>query len=212
MLCAAQVLATLAILLPVAEDRQWLLTQAESFSGKAAERAPESAWVLAAKAWVAFAQGYYQDASRSSERAVELGPNDPHIVEFDTLISLYTGNFERVISESKRMEALVTGTPGFVFRNATGSARYHLGDYIGSIEAFEKSIANGGPVGPPMLAYLMAANQKLGRSERAQELASQYSETWPEARFDLVLGRLFAEKAYVDDVVSAMRMAGWSEN
>lgn len=151
-----------------------------------------------------------EDARRKSALAVRLRPDDPHIAEFDSLISLYSGDFERVIEVGERMEQATTGETGFVFRNAIGSARYHLGDYAATIVAFEQAIASGAPIGPPTLAYMMAAYENLGRHGRAQKLAAQYIDAWPNARFDLVLRRLFVETAHADDLIGAMRQAGWS--
>lgn len=209
---ASQVFSSFALLAPDAERKKSALTQSKQYSAKANELAPGTAWALSSKAWLAFVNRDYKTATLQSKRAVELAPNDPHIFEFDALISLYAGDFLRVISESKRMESLVIGSPGFVFRNAAGSALYHIGDYEGSIEAFEKSIADGGPVGPPALAYMMAAYQKLGRTDRAKQLALQYAETWPNTGLDEVLYRLFADENHANEVISAMRGAGWTEN
>jgi tetratricopeptide (TPR) repeat protein len=122
------------------------------------------------------------------------------------------GHFERVIEVSERIEPSTTGETGFVFRNAIGSARYHLGDYSGTIAAFEQAIASGAPIGPPTLAYLMAANENLGRHDRAQKLAAQYTDAWPNARIDLVLRRLFVNTTHAEDLVSAMLRAGWTPN
>lgn len=91
-----------------------------------------------------------------------------------------------------------------------GSAQYHLGNYSGTIETFEKAIGAGAPVGPATVAYLMAANVRLGRHARAKILTKQYAESWPMARFDLMLRRLLGEPQYAEDVISAMLDAGWS--
>jgi tetratricopeptide (TPR) repeat protein len=175
----------------------------------ALQLAPKEAWSQSAMAWVNFADGDFEQAIQRSGRAVGLKPNDPHIVEFDALISLYSGDFERVIAESKRIETSLNGKPGYVFRNAAGSAQYHLGNYAGTIETFEKAIEAGAPVGPATVAYLMAANVRLGRHSRAKILAGQYTESWPKARIDLLLRKLFGESQYAEDVISAMLEAGW---
>ncbi len=206
----AQVQAAVALLSPSRESAAKALESANASAALALQLAPKEAWSQSAVAWVNFANGDFEQARRQSKRALELKPNDPHIVEFDALISLYTGDFERVLIESKRMEMSIDGDPGYVFRNAAGSARYHLGDYTGAIEAFETAIALGAPVGPPTLAYLTAANAKLGRNTRAQKFAEQYVDTWPNARMDLVLKRLFGDPKYAEDVIEAMLKAGWS--
>ncbi len=208
----AQVQATVSLLEPNQELALQALERADTNAAKALELAPEDAWSQSAMAWVDFAKGNVEDATRKSALAVRLKPDDPHIAEFDSLISLYAGDFERVIEVSERIEPSTTGETGFVFRNAIGSARYHLGDYSGTIAAFEQAIASGAPIGPPTLAYLMAANENLGRHDRAQKLAAQYTDAWPNARIDLVLRRLFVDTTHAEDLVSAMLRAGWSPN
>lgn len=206
----AQVQATVALLSPNPELAAQALEHANANAFMALQLAPKEAWSQSAMAWVNFANGDLEQATRQSGRAVGLIPKDPHIMEFDALISLYSGNFDRVLAESKRIETSLNGQPGFVFRNAAGSAQYHLGDFEGTIETFEKAIAAGAPVGPATVAYLMAANVKLGRKSRANVLAEQYSESWPNARIDLVLRKLFEDLQHAEDLISAMIEAGWS--
>jgi tetratricopeptide (TPR) repeat protein len=209
---AAQVEATVALLEPNEELALQALERANTNAEIALGLAPQDAWSQSAMAWVDFAKGNVENASRTSALAVSLRPNDPHIAEFDTLISLYTGDFERVIAVSDRIELSLTGETGFVFRNAAGSARYHLGDYSATIVAFEQAIASGAPIGPPTLAYLMAAYEKLGQHDRAQKLAAQYTHAWPNARIDLVLRRLFVDVTHAEDIIGVMLKAGWSPN
>jgi tetratricopeptide (TPR) repeat protein len=206
----AQVQATVALLSPSPELAAQAMERANESVLVALQLAPKEAWSQLAMAWVNFADGEFEQAIQRSVRAVGLKPNDPHIIEFDALISLYSGNFERVIAESRRLELSLNGKTGFVFRNAAGSAQYHLGNYTGTIETFEKAIEAGAPVGPATVAYLMAANVRLGRHSRAKILAEQYTESWPKARIDLLLRKLFEDPLYAEDVISAMIEAGWS--
>lgn len=205
----AQVKAAVALLAPSQELAAQAMERANESAVVALQLAPKEAWSQSAMAWVNFAEGDFEQAIQRSGRAVGLKPNDPHIIEFDALISLYSGNFERVIAESERIEASLNGKPGYVFRNAAGSAQYHLGNYTGTIETFEKAIEAGAPVGPATVAYLMAANVRLGRHTRAKILAEQYTQSWPKARIDLLLRKLFGESQYAEDVISAMLEAGW---
>ncbi len=175
----AQVQATVSLLEPNQELALQALERADTNAAKALDLAPQDAWSQSAMAWVDFAKGNVEDAIRKSALAVRLRPDDPHIAEFDSLILLYAGDFERVIAVSERIEQATTGETGFIFRNAIGSARYHLGDYPATIVAFEQAIASGAPIGPPTLAYLMAAYENLGQHVRAQKLAAQYTDAWP---------------------------------
>lgn len=204
---AAQVHATRALVLGGADD----LAAATENADRALVLAPDEAWSQSAKAWTEFASGNHDDALVQSALALELAPDDLHIVEFESLISLFSGEFDRVIRETNRiLGTLNPGDTGFVFTNALGSARYHSGDYEGAIAAFEESVARGGPIGPVSMAYLMAAHHRLGQTERSRELAQQYRNSWPNQRVDLLFERLFADPDHADELAEAMRGAGWS--
>lgn len=205
---AAQVLATMALLAPEASADS--LERASRAADRALTLAPIDAWSQEARAWVDFAGGDCDAALDRSARAMALSPLDPHIVEFESLISLFCGKFDRVVSETEAMLATLGTDTGFVFSNALGSARFHLGDDRATIAAFEDSIARGGPTGPISLAYLMAANHRLQRTEQANQLVRQMEISWPGNRVDLLFERMFHDPAHARDIISAMRAAGWS--
>ena len=149
---------------------------------------------------------------RLSERAARSNPSDPHLAEFDALISLFCDEFDRVKDRVATILPAVAGDKGFVFTNALGSVKYHQGDYEGTIQEFESAIANGGPTGPISLAYLMAAHYRLGETERARELVDLHEEYFPGRRVDLLMSRLFVNPAYGEDLSDAMRRAGFVTN
>ncbi|NRA99506.1 MAG: adenylate cyclase [Rhodobacteraceae bacterium] len=206
----AQTLAMQGMFAP-AEARPELIARANRDAERALELAPGEAWAQSALAWVRFAQRNFEDAVAASGRAVTIAPDDPHIMEFDALISLYAGDFARVIAEGERLIAVLPDASGFVFRNAVGSARFHMGDFEGSVREFEDAIAAGAPVGAVSVAYLMAGFAQLGEAQRAGELASRYNENWPDARVDLLFSSLFKDARYGQDLGDAMRLAGWTE-
>ena len=207
---AAQVLAILSLLAPDPQAANGTLDAARAAAAHALELAPGDAWSQSAKAWLAFVEAEYDDALALSARAVSLAPDNPHLVEFDSLISLFAGEFGRVVAETERILTTLDRDTGFVFTNALGSARYHQGDDAGAIAAMEESVERGGPVGPFTLSYLMAANHRLGRDAEALALARSYQEGWPGHRMDLLVGRLFADPAHAAELIEAMKGAGWS--
>ncbi len=204
----AQVLSTIALLQGDADPEA--LERAKEAAERALSLAPEDGWSQVAVAWIEFVEGPCPEALSRSERAMQLSPLDPHIVEFESLISLFCGEFDRVIEETENILVTLGAKTGFVFTNALGSARFHTGDYAGSIAAFEESIVRGGPTGPISLAYLMAAHHRLGRKNEAERLAQRFEASWPNNRIDLLFARLFANPKYSDDVADAMHGAGWS--
>lgn len=205
----AQVQATMSILVQDPERSTQALGAAQAALQRARNLAPGDAWTESAHAWVSFAEKDYDTAKRLSERAVSLDPDSRYVLEFDALISLFTGDFDRVLSETRRFRSLNNDTAGSVFMNAAGSALFHTGDYRGTLELFTTAIELGGPIGPASLAYMMAAHQKLGNADRARQLAEQFEKNWPGSSFDTVFGGLFMDETYAEELVTAMRSAGW---
>lgn len=205
---AAQVLATMSLL---GQDPNPAVSQkARDSAVRALELAPGDAWSQEAMAWVEYVEGDCSSALERSDRAMRLSPLDRHIVEFDSLIGLFCGQFDRVIAETEAMLAALGGDTGFVFTNALGSARFHLGDDSGTIDAFEQSIARGGPTGPISMAYLMAAHYRLGLDTEARRLAKRFETSWPGFQADLVFNRLFDDPKFARELLEAMRGAGWA--
>ncbi|WP_170576009.1 adenylate cyclase [Ruegeria atlantica] len=208
---AAQVETMLAILQfwdPVADE---LLAAANDNSTHAMELAPDAPWALSARAWFEFAVGNFGKATDLSRRATDIAPNDPHIAEFDALISLYTMDFDRVLSHADRYQALARDSGGSVAGNALGAAQFHTGDYSGSIRTYEDTIARGGPFGPISTAYLMAAHWHNGDHVEARRLAEVYTKTWPNFPLEALKIRVFVDPAPVQNLIMAMRTAGWGD-
>ncbi len=205
---AAQVETMLAILLFFEPDAEKYLKSADEKSAHAMDIAPDEAWALSARAWLEFALGNYDRASALSRRAVDLAPTDPHVAEFDALISLYTLNFERILAQSEWYEELAERSGGLVFGNVLGSAHFHTGDYAAAIRTYEDTIERGGPFGPISAAYLMAAHWNNGEQVEARRLANVYQKTWPGFPLEALKRRVFKESQPVDALIAGVRAAG----
>ncbi len=186
------------------------MTIADEFSAQALDMAPDDPWALSARAWFEFASQNYDTARSLSQRAAVLAPQDPHIAEFDALISLYTNDYDRVLQQADQYHSFSERSRSTVFGNALGAAHFHTGNYGASIEAFDTSIASGGPFGPITSAYVMAAQWRDGNKAEARRLADLFMKSWPEFPLEAIKRRVFATSEPVDDLVGAMRAAGWS--
>ena len=206
---AAQVYALWSLLRFDSDASAAYLESAVENSDLAVSLAPEAAWSLSAQAFTKLATKQPQTAQRLSEKAVEIAPNDVHVAEFDALISLFSMDFDGVIARYKNFSRDNATDHGFVFDNALGSAFFHTGDYELSVNAFERGIANGGPFGPVAVAYLMAAHHMLNENEEAAQLASQFMQTWPEARVDLLFQYVYLDDGPGQKLEAGMRGAGW---
>lgn len=207
---AAQVETMFAILQFFTPAADGYLDAADKNSAHAMDLAPDAAWALSARAWLDFGLGDYDKATVLSHRAVELAPSDPHIAEFDALISLYTLNFERILSQSDRFAELAESSGGLVFGNVLGAAQFHTGDYAAAIRTYEDTIERGGPFGPISAAYLMAAHWNNGEHIEARRIASVYKQTWPDFPLEGLKRRVFRNSQPVDELVASMNAAGAS--
>lgn len=206
----AQVAATIAVVSPDPDLVRDMLSYADAQASRAIELAPETGWSQSAKAWVEFAKGNWPAALDFADRARRLAPNDVHVLEFVSLILLYSGEFEQVVTISEEALSKIDLDRGYVFQNAMGSAKFHLKDFEGAVSAFEQVTEKGGPVGPASVAYLMASHQMLGNKSQARALSEKLSREWPESRVDVLFQKLFANPAYGEDLGRAMKDASWT--
>lgn len=206
----AQVETMLAIMQSGRPASVELMQTADRDSAYALELAPDAPWSLASRAWFEFATGNHDSATSLSARAVDMAPDDPHVAEFDALISLYTSDFERVLAQSEQYSKLAQGSGRLVFDNALGAAQFHTGDYPAAIRTFEKTISGGGPFGPISAAYLMAAHWRNGEQAEARRLAQVFMDTWPDFPIAAVKSRVFADPQPVHELIEAMKAAGWT--
>ncbi|MFA3919843.1 tetratricopeptide repeat protein [Ruegeria hyattellae] len=209
---ASQVQGLMSLLTADKAKSESLLGQSKSLSKMALDRSPTSAWAISARAWAEFASGNYDEAMSWSDKARQIDPLNPHVLEFNALIFLYSGEFERVINDTSQMLTQTDGDAGFVFRNARAASYFHMEDYLKSIKDFEVAIAKGAPMGPVPVAYMMAANQYLGQEGRASELVRKYETNWPNQRVDLLFSRLFENPEFSEQLAKGMYAAGWNPN
>ena len=206
---AAQVAATIAVLTSDADLAKEMLNYADAQANRAIELAPETGWSQSAMAWVKFAKGNWPEAIEFAQRARRLAPHDVHVLEFVSLVLLYSGSFEQVVEISEDALSKIELERGYVFQNAMGSAKFHMKDYEGAVSAFERVTEKGGPVGPVSVAYLMASYQMMGNKAEAQTLSEQLLREWPDSRVDTLFEKLFANPKYGEDLGNAMRQANW---
>lgn len=209
---AAQVFGLRALLSPNPQTSAVLADQSQDLAIQALKLSPEQPWSLSARAWAYFARGEYEAAVDWSQKAKDLAPDDPNILEFDALILLYNGMFQEVLNDTAQLAETSSYPLPFVFQNARSAAYFHLGEYEKAIAGFENAISQGAPLGPVTVSYMMAAHHWLGDTKRAHDLATKYSTTWPDQRVDLMKKRLFKDVNYSAGLIDGMLAAGWQPN
>jgi tetratricopeptide (TPR) repeat protein len=206
---AAQVLALSALASPIEQRSREALIASKTMVEASEDLAPEAAWTHSARASYEWAAGNFDNALTKSSTARLLDPKDAHLLEFDALISLFAGRFDRVIESVETRLGQVELPKSSVFNNALGSAYFHFGNSEKCISVFEAAIAAGAPTGPITVAYLAAAHQRLGNQEQASKRVRQIIETWPKYRLDLLFEKLFQNTADSDFLIDNLRDAGW---
>jgi tetratricopeptide (TPR) repeat protein len=209
---AAQVFALSALVSPNEQTSREALKASKSMVEASENLAPDAAWSHSARASYEWAAGNFDNALTKSSTARQLDPNDAHLLEFDALISLFAGRFDRVIESVEAHLQQVELPKSSVFHNALGSAHFHSGNSEECIKVFEAAIAAGAPTGPITVAYLAAAHQQLGNREKATTRVKQIVETWPKYRLDLLFEKLFQDPADSDFLLEHLRKAGWRPN
>jgi tetratricopeptide (TPR) repeat protein len=206
---AAQVLALSSLRNPEAELAVDYLELSEKRAKTAETLAPEEAWTQSARAAVEWAAGNFAEARSKSAFATSIAPEDLHILEFDALLNLFSGNFEHVITVITALRQSAQRQSGAVFDNALGSAYFHSGDPKKALDVFSKAIQSGAPFGPISIAYMAASYQQLGQLSPAKKHAKQLMEGWPYFRPVPLFQNLFLDGTHADYLVSALEAAGW---
>ncbi|WP_425091251.1 tetratricopeptide repeat protein [Tropicimonas sp. S265A] len=201
--------ATLALLSGTGAQRETLIEHAARSARRAVDLAPTDGWSQSAAAWAAYAKRDYAEAERLSALAAKLGPSDGNVLDFRATIATVTGDFQTALAATDPGIPRDFGSVKFARSNIRAVALYHLGDYEAAIASIETAIQNGDPVSPLTLVYLVSANQKAGNVAQAQAYAQELSTTWPDARPDIGINRLYAEPTLAEQVLTPLEAAGW---
>lgn len=207
---SAQVFGLQAVLSPPGDTKDALLATANLRADRAVALRPDTSWSQSALAWVTFANGDFDRANEISERAVAVDPEDFNTLDFDGLIALFSGEFERALLSSSPVSHKNRTGSRPVFRNIYAVASYHLGAYNDTIQFLDAAAEQGNPIGQISVTYLAAAHFRLGDTEQASSLVQDYDNSWPGGRIDIVLSRGFSAQRFADEVIEPFKSAGWS--
>lgn len=206
---AGQINALLASQMPASSVRDEFLSAASERAERALELAPDASWAQSSMAMVSFADKECEQAATYSERATRLSPGDLYALNFDALIALFCGEFDHAVSVAKPLIGSSELSDRLVFRNVAATAEFHRGNFQETIDLYTSAINSGAPVGALTLAYLAAANAKLGQTEEAKRNVDLLAEAWPDLPLESLLFSVFVESNYADDVMNALREVGW---
>ncbi|MEP2530751.1 hypothetical protein [Shimia sp.] len=207
---SAQVKALLAVQMPAGPAREQHVLSSTDLAQRAVELAPDAAWSHSAAAMAAYSDAECRDAAAHSKRALSLDPDDLFTLNFDAIISLFCGDFERALEVADANVGNGAVSEQLVFRNVAASAEFHLGYFQESADRYSAAVQSGAPVGALTLSYLAAAYHELGQTKDARGAVDLLVQAWPEAPIDKILPSVFVDPRHAQDVLTPMRAAGWS--
>jgi tetratricopeptide (TPR) repeat protein len=205
----AQVLGLQSFLAPPGPDRDALIERGIQHAQTALNLSPASPWTQSALGWVEFVRGNVDTARSLSEQAVQIDPDDLDILNFDSLIGIFSGDFQHVVASANPANFEGRSLRRHAFTISYAIARYHLGEDAAAIAAFNKATALGAPISPISFAYLIAAHQRLGEQQVARNLLQDFETSWPNSRMEPVMRRLFTRPGDADTLFDALHDAGW---
>ena len=131
---SAQVLATLALMTPDIASASGFLEEAIVMAKKALDLAPLDPWAQGANGWVQAVSGDLTNALSSARLAVELGPEDGHILDLagQTAVVANSPQFAAEVSDPERPRS---GVGRFGANNIWGVSQFMLGNYTDVIVA-----------------------------------------------------------------------------
>jgi tetratricopeptide (TPR) repeat protein len=204
---AAQILG-FSVIVPGPGDKVAMLAEAKAMAKKAESLNPNSAWVQSAIAWVAYVAGDFDRAMDTSELAVAMDGQDPHVRDYRGMIALFNGDFDKAI---KAVSTHMDGNKNLsrlVHRNVYAVANFHLGNVDETIHVINEITNHGGASGVLTSSYLAAAYSAAGNVEKARELATQIQQAWPNSRFEILMQSVFRHPEHAAEVIDHLRKAG----
>ena len=206
----AQILTTLSLLQPEESAAKEYREKARPIVTKAIELSPADPWTQSAAAWFAIADKRPKDALEYSNRAFELDPDDPHILEFHGAVLLFTGQFEDAAMVTNPKQERFKSNKRLAHHNIYGAAKFHLKDYDETLEAFAEAARRGAPISAPSLVYQAAAMHGLGDKEGAAQAVMKIMGTWPNSDVDLILQNFYQNPQDANDIISRLVEVGWN--
>ncbi len=205
----AQIVGLQSFLLAAGDERNALIGLGFQHAQKALDLNPASSWTLSALGWMEFVRGNIDTARSYSLHAVEIDPDDLDVLNFDSLIGIFSGDFDHVVKTANPANFRGRDLSRHVFTVAYAIAKFHLGDYPAAVEALNQAASLGGPSSSISFAYLIAAHHKSGNEAMAGKLLGDFVASRPNSRVEIVLRRLFVHSDDADTLFDALAEAGW---
>ncbi len=209
---AAQVFATLALTSADSEAATAFREDALRMAEMALELSPENAWAHGANGWVMGVSGDLNEAMAEARLAVELSPQNGHILDLagNTAILANAPEFVAEVSNPTRPRS---GVGRFGANNIWGVSQYMLGNYEVVIEVFTGAPESGAPVSAASLIFLAVAHDHMGNAEEAERLVEELNGTWVDFPTNFIVSKIFQnESAFELDIMERLSKYGYQED
>lgn len=156
--------------------------EAEQHARRAIATDDGFAWAHSGLGIALMTQRRCDEALAASRHAIELLPNDSDINIFHGVIEAVCGDRDRAIVTAERALRL---NPEFIagpYLNALCFINCLRGDHASAIEAHERNVIRGGPVGPPALAWAAASYKAISDEAGAVTKVDILKSRFPEFR------------------------------
>lgn len=206
---ASQVLSVLAVLTQESEQAESLRSQSTEMADKALDLAPTDAWANASKGLSLAVSGDFENALKRARNAVNLAPNDGHVLDLVGLTGILARDPE-LAAEVSQPDRTRNGGGRFGARSIWGVSQIMLGNYEEAVDAFNGAAAVGAPVSAPTLIFQAVAHEQLSETNEAQKLVAELGQTWPEFPAKFIVHRIFGEEAMISaNILAALQKYGF---
>jgi len=209
---AAQVLATLALFAADTEAATAFQDDANRMAETALELSPQDAWAHGANAWVLAVYGNLDEAMAEARLAVELAPQDGHILDLAGITAVLANSPEFAAETSSPVRPR-SGVGRFGANSIWGASQYMLGNYTATIEAFTGAPESGAPMSAAALVFLAVAYDHTGKVEEAERIVEEFKETWPDFPTHSILSRVFQNgSTFERDILERLSKHGYQKD
>ena len=159
---AAQVLGILGLFEADEEKARLYLDEALDMATAAVERSPTDPWAVAANGWALVVNGSVEAAIKHARIAVDIAPEDGHILDLTGITGLVAGD-GAFVADVSNPERPRSGVARLGTNNIWGVSQYMVGNYAETIRVFSGAAEAGASVSAPSLVFLaVASGQETG--------------------------------------------------
>ncbi len=126
------------------------------------------------------ANGQHDKGIASARKATELAPSDADAHCFLGVTLLFAGKGEQACEAAERALRIDPQFTNGPYLNLLGISKFIAGRYVEAIEVYKRNVAQGGPIGLPMLHVWAASCVAAGRMEEARGIARELLKFLPE--------------------------------